>query len=261
MRFLRLFLTEMKRTVFSLPFLFSILLIFAGFAAGSFKELFEFLGNTPASARGQLDFARSSAFFIRGAESDAAHFFLPLAAALPSGMLFIEDMSSGFIKGYVSRSGRINYVAVRCLTSAAAAVLAALIGVGLFYRLSDALVSPFFAPPPPDYPMEAHRRGIGLIFRLYAASAVLWSSFGLLISGLTVNRFSAAASPFLAFYLTEILSTQFFRRAEKLKPSNYLFDTGLFQKPITPAVIGFVGAGALLACFAAVSWLRIRRQV
>ena len=261
MKTLRLFLTETRRVILSKQFLFAVLVMLAGLIAGSFKELYDTLSHLPENPR---EFIRAGAqfmYFRIGVESNAAHFVLPIAAALPCSCLFIEDMTSGFVKGYIPRTGRLRYILTRCLTSFIGSAFAVILGIMLFYALLTAVFAPISAPPEEVFPLWESVKGILILLALYASGAALWSSLGLLLSGVTMNRFSAVASPFIVFYLMEILVSQYFPTAFKLQPSLYLMEYGAYEGILTPALVSCVLAVLLLGVFAGVSAERIRRQI
>ena len=113
MRLLRTFKNELARAVLSPRFAAAVVIMIVGLVFGGFKDLLEFLKALPNTEPGSLRFGMEHMFFSIAVNSDAAHFVLPIAAALPCSVLFIDDLTSGFIKAYVSKTGRAAYITVR----------------------------------------------------------------------------------------------------------------------------------------------------
>lgn len=260
-RFLRTFKNELARAVLSPRFAAAVVIILAGLIFGGIKELIEFLKTLPNTEPGSLRFGMEHMFFSIPVNSDAAHFVLPIAAALPCSALFIDDLTSGFIKAYVSKTGRAAYIALRGAVSLLVPALAAALGMTLFYTALYLIISPYCAPADSGFSMGEHILSILHVVGLYSAGAALWSAVGLLIAGATVNRFSAVASPFILFYLMEIAFTRYFPTAMRLVPSMYLSTDSLFESPMTPILISLALACVLIAAFSAAAYTRIRRQI
>lgn len=261
MRFLRTFKNELARAILSPRFAVAAAIILAGLIFGGFKELLEFVKTLPNTEPGSLRFGMEHMFFSIAVNSDAAHFVLPIAAALPCSVLFIDDLTSGFIKAYVSKTGRAAYIALRGAVSMLVPALAAALGMAIFYTALYLIVSPYCMPADNGVSMTEHVFSILRVIGLYSAGAALWSAVGLLIAGATVNRFSAVASPFILFYLMEIAFTRYFPKAMRLVPSMYLSTDSLFESPTVPMLISLVLACILTAAFSAAAYARIRRQL
>ena len=260
MRLLRTISQEAQRTICSKRFVFAMLIMTAGLVAGCLGGLIATFKELGGSA-GKLRWGTAFGFFGSGIESDAAHFVLPICAALPGSCLFIEDMTSGFVKGYLPRTGRAVYISVRCLTNTLCSALAAVCGMLLFRLLLGALLAPFSSPPEEGYSFWQSIRAMLPALALYGSAAAFWSAAGLLLSSLTMNRFSAMASPFILFYLMEIIVSQYLTKAFKLMPSLYLMEYGAYEKALMPAAVSCAAAIVLLAVFALTASVRIRRQV
>lgn len=261
MRYLRTFKNELARAILSPRFAAAVVIMIVGLVFGGFKELLEFLKALPNTELGSLRFGMEHMFFSIAVNSDAAHFVLPIAAALPCSVLFIDDLTSGFITAYVSKTGRAAYIAVRGIVSLLVPALAAALGMALFYTALYLIVSPYCMPADESTTIAEHIMSILRVVGLYSAGAVLWSAVGLLIAGATVNRFSAVASPFILFYLMEIAFTRYFSKAVRLVPSMYLSTDSLFESSTTPMLISLALALALIAVFSAAAYARIRRQL
>lgn len=261
MRYLRTFKNELVRSVLSMRFAAAVIIIIAGLIFGGLKELLEFLKALPHTEPASLRFGHEQILFSAAVNSDAAHFVLPIAAALPCSVLFIDDLTSGFIKAYVSKTGRAAYIAVRGAVSLLVPMLSAALGLALFYAALYLIVSPYCMPADNGASMAEHIMSILRVIGIYSAGATLWSAVGLLIAGATANRFSAVASPFILFYLMEIAFTRYFSKAVRLVPSMYLSTDSLFESPTTPMLLSLALACALTAAFSVTAYARIRRQL
>jgi len=260
MRFLRTFLQEAGRIIRSKRFIFAVIIMTGGLAAGCMGGIVALVKELSGSAF-KLRWGMAMSFFGSGTESDAAHFVLPICAVLACSCLFIEDMTSGFVKAYLPRTGRATYIIVRCLTNALCSALAVICGMLLFRLLLAAVLTPFSSAPEEGYSVWKAIRAMLPAFALYGSAAMVWSGVGLLLSGLTMNRFSTMASPFILFYLMEIVVSQYLTKAFKLMPSLYLVEYGAYEKALVPAAVSSIVALMLLAAFAITAAIRIRRQV
>lgn len=260
MRLIRTFAHETRRIVCSKQFVFAVFVMTLGLVAGCLGGLittFKELNGSAAKLRWGTDLS----FFGTGIESDAAHFVLPICAALPCSCLFIEDMTSGFIKAYLPRTGRAEYIIVRCLTNALCSALAVICGMLLFRMLLAAVLVPLSSTPEEGCSVWPSIRAMLPALALYGSAAMVWSGVGLVLSGITMNRFSALASPFILFYLMEIIVSQYLPKAIKIMPSLYLMEYGAYEKMPMPAAVSLIAALVLLAVFALTASVRIRRQI
>jgi len=261
MRFLRTLLIELKRAVLSYRFAAAVLIMLAGLIAGGFEHIYGFMKGLSSTPPDALRAGMESMCFSWAVGSDAAHFVLPIAAALPCSVLFIDDMTSGFIKGYVSKTGRATYIAVRGIVSLVVPALAVALGMMILYAALYFILSPYCPPGEGGSSVLTGLVGQLKIVAPYAAGASLWSSVGLLLAGATVNGFSAIASPFIIFYLMEIAFTRYFPKASQFAPSMLLSGGELIENPMTLLITSLALSAALIGAFSAVAYSRIRRQI
>lgn len=238
-----------------------MLIMLTGLVAGCFKDAFSILSHLSNDPHEAVRFGTDLILFTGATESNAAHFALPIAAAIPCSYLFIEDMTSGFVKSYLPRTGRNNYVAVRCITSIVCSAFSVMLGLIAFRLLLIALFAPISSPQEEDFSIWFLLLPLLRQLSLYGSAAAVWAGVGLLISSFTMNRFSAVASPFILFYLFEILVSQYFPKVFRLMPSLYLIEYGAYEKALLPAAVSLFTATVLHSLFAAAASVRVRRQI
>ncbi len=155
---------------------------------------------------------------------------IPIIAAIPFTTAFVDDIKSGFIKHYVTRSSYLSYIIGKIAACALAGGLCLVIGImiGSFtINLAAAPIESVTAPiTDPDLigSIDPIYRLINLI--PFFLSGMLWALAGMLMSATTMNKHMAYASPFIFYYVLVILAERFFRSLYVLNPQNYLRFSG-----------------------------------
>ena len=149
---------------------------------------------------------------------------LPVLGALPYASSFVCDAVSRFLRSYLPRCGRRNFLRSRTAVTAlsGAAVMAA---GSLFTAFVLALVLlPREMRPDPLVLAELGAQQSEIVRQivqrvaLLAVAGALWALVGALAAALTMNRQLALGAPFIFYYLLIILSTRYFPEMETLNP-------------------------------------------
>jgi hypothetical protein len=177
-------------------------------------------------------------------ESQIFFLVLPLLAALPYGASLLEDRSSGYVTGIVTRAARVRYYAAK----AAAVFLTAAVAVTLPLLIDFGLTALFFPALPPeattgDFPLTAATWG-GDLFVSHPL-AYVFLSLGLLflwagLIGLTTvplsylvrNRILVVLVPFVVILFVEFLTHSLPGNAYQWSPLSFL-------SPSQPGQTGF----------------------
>ncbi len=207
---------DVKRAVFSRSFLLAALGMALCLAIGGFQDLYRlFRMDWPEALYGYHE-----ELFLRCLEGELVLFAVPILSAVPYTSAFVEDVKSGYLKPYLTRTTVDRYVWGKSLGAALSGGLALAAGMALALFLFWLLCAPVEVYGEWAVPSKLPEIGLRLI--LFFLSGALWATVGLLFSGLTQNVYLAYASPFILYYVLIILQERYFRDAFMLNPQNYL---------------------------------------
>ena len=213
---MRHILADVKRAVFSRSFLLAALGMALCLAIGGFQDLYRlFRMDWPEAL-----FGYHEELFLRCLEGELVLFAVPILSAVPYTAAFVEDVKSGYLKPYLTRTTVDRYIWGKSLGAALSGGLALAAGMALALFLFWLLCAPVEVYGEWAVPSKLPEIGLRLI--LFFLSGALWATVGLLFSGLTQNVYLAYASPFILYYVLIILQERYFRDAFMLNPQNYL---------------------------------------
>ena len=154
--------------------------------------------------------------------SDAVLLCLPIVAAIPFTTAFLDDIKSGFIKHFLTRTRFNAYIIGKIIACAVAGGLALGVGTAFGTFAIKLIVAPIEAPM---YVGQEHMWTVKELIPFFM-SGMLWSLVGMLLSAVTMNKYMAYASPFIIYYVFVILAERYFRKAYVLNPQNYVTGAG-----------------------------------
>jgi hypothetical protein len=179
-----------------------------------------------------------SKLVLSALNSDMIILSLPLLCTLPMTAAFIEDMKSGFIKVYLSRTTVKGYILGKIIGCALSGGMVFTVGIYSAYGFSALIFSP----------METASQ-IGEITSPFVAiseqtllfffSGAFWSVLGMTLASLTYSKYMAYASPFVIFYVLIILYERYFDNLYVLYPREWL-------NPSSQWMFGNIGVTLLL---------------
>ncbi len=250
---MRRFLTDMRRSVFSLRWGAAALLIAGAVLAAvltdsTYIETMRYF----RQHGGVLDMLFAHTVLSRALKSDMLLAVLPIAAALPFSTAVIEDVKSGYIKQYLPLVTKRSYAISKVLSCVLASVLAAAVGLGLayfgIYAYHMPLQAAFELAEQQKAAAELLKSNIFIMLRCLPAAA-LWSALALAIGTAGMNKFLAYISPFICYYVLVIIAERYFRDAFVLNPKNYVTLAGGWEGN-SPALISSLAAfTAMLAAY------------
>lgn len=157
--------------------------------------------------------------------SDDVTMALPILCALPFTTAFVDDIKSGYIRQYLPRSGFGGYIRGKLVACGLSGGLVLVAGLAAAYCLAVLgltpleLAAPVDAPPAPIWP-ELTLNAIILF-----CSGAFWALVGFALAALTMSRYMAYASPFVAYYVLIILHERYFKQFFALYPKEWLAQT------------------------------------
>lgn len=164
----------------------------------------------------------SEDIIVKALRSDAVLLCVPIVAAVPFTTAFLDDIKSGFIKHFLTRTRFNSYIIGKITACAVAGGLALGIGTGLGTFAIKLIAAPIEAPM---YVGQEHIWKATALIPFFLSGA-LWPLVGMLLSAITMNKYMAYASPFIIYYVFVILAERYFRKAYVLNPQNYITMTG-----------------------------------
>ena len=157
---------------------------------------------------------------LKTLSSDIILFAVPILAAIPYTTAFTDDVKSGYLKPYLTRTSVSRYILGKGIGSAVSGGLALIFGIVTALGIFFLVFSPFEVYG--EYAVKSLLPDIVLRLFLFFFAGALWASVGLLASSLTQNVYLAYAAPFIFYYVLIILQERYFRTTFMLNPKNYL---------------------------------------
>ena len=251
--FIKAFLTELRRRIFSLSFAVPVIIVTAGYIASMYQ--------------------------YRRADEDIIYFwdivqnigyFTSLSILSCTALnctAFLNDYRSDYYRSSVIRSGRRNYTLSKFLACVITGGLTLFLGA-LFFVLILSLKYPFISQETVD--QYSHAAGIyfggelirdGYYFGFYAVFGLLaflfgalWSAVGICVSAFITDRYVASFSPYVIWYtLRGLLPGKF--RTEVVFRGNY--NVGGVGGSILFAVVYF---GLVIAAMGVIFCVRAGRR-
>ena len=161
-------------------------------------------------------------FIANALVSDGITLALPILAALPFTASFVDDVKSGYIKAYLPRTSRMNYLTGKCVACAASGGLVLALGILAAYVIAALVFLPMEAPLPEDAEAPAFFAELMGNVLLFFCSGAFWSLVGILFATLTNSKYMAYASPFVIYYVLIILYERYFDTLYVLYPKEWL---------------------------------------
>lgn len=207
--------TDIKRSIFSRTSYISVTIIVFIIALGvGTKRLF------PEYAFEQGLMAYYHADILFGAlRSDIVLMVVPIICTLPYTTTFLDEYTSGYIKVYLIKCDKMQYIKGKVIAPLVSGGLVLAIGILLFYFITKLAYSPMeivseYAIPPF---MKILMKSIQFFF-----AGALWASVGALFANITMSKYMAYTAPFVFFYVLVILQERYFRSLYIISPKQWI---------------------------------------
>ncbi|MBR1865702.1 MAG: hypothetical protein IJ801_04270 [Lachnospiraceae bacterium] len=158
-------------------------------------------------------------------ESDAFTFALPILCALPFTASYMEDIRTGYIKAYLPRTNRRDYMTGKIVACMASGGLALTIGILLMFGLETLLVLPMERAVDSAQVSVQHAAWLLPFLQsllLIDVSGAFWSLVGMVSAAFTDSKYMAYAAPFIFYYLLVILCERYFKDCYVLYPKEWV---------------------------------------
>lgn len=207
---------DIKRAVFGRSFLIAFLGMILCLMIGVFSDALSVF--RMEEVRVMYGYHRE--LLLKTLSSDIILFAVPILAAIPYTTAFTDDVKSGYLKPYLTRTSVSRYILGKGIGSAVSGGLALIFGIVTALGIFFLVFSPFEVYG--EYAVKSLLPDIVLRLFLFFFAGALWASVGLLASSLTQNVYLAYAAPFIFYYVLIILQERYFRTTFMLNPKNYL---------------------------------------
>lgn len=228
---------DLKRALNAWGFIIGI----AGLALAAFFGVFDQM--LPVF-QGQMADGLQAGFSIQlsisSLQTDVVLLVLPILAALPFTTAFVDDHKSRYLREYLPRAGKQQYLVSRVAATVLSGGLALFLGVMLVCAVFALLFTPMEVVQEviePEMGMAVMDTGgaeqldvsaqltftdlMGRALLFFLAGA-LWSLVGGLFATITMSKYMAYAAPFIFYYVLVILSQRYFIDLYVLNPQEWM---------------------------------------
>lgn len=210
---------EIQRVMSAKTFWISLALFVSIYLLSSIEDLTEIIKNG-------AEFAYHSQFYLQKIQSQEIRLTLPFLCVLPSATLFLDDVNSGYIKFYVSRIGKQNYIKGKLAACFLSGGCILLLGGIFSWGGTVLLITPVEKILAPNVMRPYYLYDLLQSFFLLFLNGALWALCGMVLSALTESKHMAYASSFVVCFLLVILHERYFRNIFSIYPYEWLVPTG-----------------------------------
>lgn len=193
---------------------------------------------------GLLQNGAHGALILQALEDDLVMMALPILCTLAYTTSMVDDVKCGYIKAYLPRAGRKQYVRSKIVSCALSGALTVFLGIWLAYLVSTIVFTPMEAALTQGQLAQQHVAQVLSKALLYACSGALWALIGCLLCVWTKSRYMAHAGPFLVYYVLVILYERYV--------ALYLIYPKEWLHPEAAWVLGDGGVMLFMACWIAI---------
>ncbi len=202
-----------------------------------------------------LDNGYHSTLFFKVLYSEIFILIAPILCALPFSSIFIDEIKSGFIKSYLSRTSRKNYLLSKIIGSVFSGGALAVFTLVAIYLILLLIIAPFEKSTlPTTYYFYELINKIPLVFCFGGMNSVV----GLALGTATQNKYMCYLSPFVLIYMMIILQERYF-------PNYYVISAKEWLNPQNQWMFGDNGVIILLleiiALFSLLFWVCAKRRI
>jgi hypothetical protein len=221
--------SDIRRAVFSKGFLVGVLGLLLVIALSAVKDTVTILSNG-----GSIPDGYHLQIILTALYSDSVTLAIPILCSFSFTTAFVDDIKSGFIKQYLPRSGKKQYVFSKLIACFLSGGLTLSIGMLLSYAVSMIV----FLPMEPAIKIGNISEALLIIFfqkvGMFFFSGALWSLIGFTLASAALNRYLAYASSFIIYYLLIIIYERYFDTLYFIYPKEWL-------NPFHPWFFGCLG--------------------
>ena len=144
---------------------------------------------------------------------------LPILCVIPFADSFVEDYQTRFLREYLPKAGRRNYLISKAAVTALTGGLALSVGQIIVLAVCT-VIFPLTGIPVGEYTFTYLLYFWGLSFVFMAA--MLWAMVGEIAGAAMKNRYMAYATPFIIFYVWSSFQVRYFKSAYVFNPREWI---------------------------------------
>ncbi|MBN2879640.1 MAG: hypothetical protein JXN65_08425 [Clostridia bacterium] len=207
--------TDLKRSIVNLSSVIYIGVMILVIALGAgMKQLFP----ENAISLGLMTYYHAQ-MLTNSLRSDIVLMALPIICTLPYTSAFLDEYSSGYIKSYLMKCDKRQYIKGKILAPAISGGLVLAAGILAFFFIAKLIYSPMENVS--EYAIPPFMNVLMYAIKFFFAGA-LWASVGALLANISLSKYMAYASPFVFFYVLVILQERYFRSLYVINPKEWL---------------------------------------
>lgn len=211
----------------------------------------------------QLEYPLSSGSFVSFYQimlkTQTILFFIPIVSVLPLGASYVKESSSGFLKFYIVRMNRIEYIKKKTAETFAGGFCPFFFGGILTLFFCFLFLYPLEWKG--DIPWEAVLESVKMLLRISFVGGILAELSGI-FAVIFQNYYMAYGLPFVCYYLLIILKERYLPKMYAMYPGEWIVcqqNWGSEKIGIWLFLLAFSGAAALLHSL--LLWRRLREII
>ena len=154
--------------------------------------------------------------------SSLVQFAVPILSVLPATTAFLDDISSGYIKAYLPRTGKPAYIKAKIMSAILSGGGTLILGALFSWIVTTCLLFPTELVSEANEVSLYSGYKLLTVFILLFLNGAFWSILGTLLASVTNSRYMAYASPFVTYYLLIILHERYFPNLVIIDPKKWL---------------------------------------
>ncbi|MDO4544417.1 MAG: hypothetical protein Q4C01_07690, partial [Clostridia bacterium] len=176
-------LTDLKRAIFARGFAIAVLGTMLCLCIAAFSDVYGIL----FSDFNFCVFGEHNTIVQQALSSNVLLLAAPILASIPYTTAFVDDIKSGYLKVYLTRTNVGSYVSGKIIACALAGGLALFVGLMLGWGVITLVLLPTEVYP--DYPVHSVAGEIIFRFGLYFAMGMLFAEIGMFASTAAKNAY------------------------------------------------------------------------
>lgn len=158
-------------------------------------------------------------FFQTALDSQIILFLIPVTAVLPMGAVYVRESSSGFLKLYITRTSRMEYIRRKTLQIYAGGFLTFFLSGLLIFLLCFLFLFPLELKS--SLPLETIGKALELLLRISLTAGIMAEISGI-FAAVFQNYYMAYGLPFVCYYMLIILKERYLPDMYAMYPAEWI---------------------------------------
>ncbi len=210
--------SDIKRALTGKGFIAGVVGLILAIAFSSLGDII-----TAARSTSPLPNGYHAQLIINALSTDWVTMAIPIVCSLPFTTAFVDDVKSGYIKLYLHRSCRKQYIKSKIIACGLSGGLVLLVGILAAYFISYLVFTPMEYALMEEQIAQPYLAQLLLIAAVLFFSGAFWSLAGFTFASATGSKYMAYASPFIIYYILIILHERYLGSLYVFYPKQWLF--------------------------------------